>query len=298
MGDKWPTADLIDVLIQGATPARRSAPAPMPSPMAKAEAVGSSPIGRIGEIAARPIWSQPVKVSPWIPPAGAAKAVAPSRATLREAVTIENLATVDEHQHGTVPHLSNGPDAAQPQLMAKPHGSPTSSDPCNPLRPGWQRVVALTIVKNDQLTPPEQFKIGASCAPSSIKWPPPSQLQDALKSAAMFGEKGSPTIHTNAGRSEIWTIYNPGLNSNHELHNFHIHQMKYEILEVYDPSGRITAPIDESASSRKVDSFPVPIGGYLRIRIHFTPDMIGKFVFHCHILEHEDKGMMAQIVVQ
>ena len=32
------------------------------------------------------------------------------------------------------------------------------------------------------------------------------------------------------------------------------------------------------------------------IRLKFT-DNIGRFVFHCHVLEHEDSGMMAQIEV-
>ncbi|MEO6339238.1 MAG: multicopper oxidase domain-containing protein, partial [Caulobacteraceae bacterium] len=34
------------------------------------------------------------------------------------------------------------------------------------------------------------------------------------------------------------------------------------------------------------------------IRLAFTdPTIVGRFMFHCHILEHEDKGMMAQIEV-
>ena len=38
--------------------------------------------------------------------------------------------------------------------------------------------------------------------------------------------------------------------------------------------------------------------GRVSITIGFTrPEQVGRFVFHCHILEHEDKGMMAMIDV-
>jgi hypothetical protein len=35
----------------------------------------------------------------------------------------------------------------------------------------------------------------------------------------------------------------------------------------------------------------------VKIRMDFTPNTVGKFVYHCHLLEHEDKGMMAIIEV-
>jgi len=39
--------------------------------------------------------------------------------------------------------------------------------------------------------------------------------------------------------------------------------------------------------------------GSVTVRIPFTdPVIVGKFVYHCHILEHEDGGMMATIEVQ
>ena len=42
----------------------------------------------------------------------------------------------------------------------------------------------------------------------------------------------------------------------------------------------------------------MPIHGEVKIRLAFTdPIIVGRFLFHCHILEHEDKGMMAQIEV-
>jgi len=40
------------------------------------------------------------------------------------------------------------------------------------------------------------------------------------------------------------------------------------------------------------------VPGEVKVIIPFTdPNMVGRFVFHCHIVEHEDSGMMANVVV-
>ena len=44
------------------------------------------------------------------------------------------------------------------------------------------------------------------------------------------------------------------------------------------------------------DTVNVPAGGTVRIRIPFT-DITGRTVYHCHILDHEDQGMMGTIEV-
>ena len=41
---------------------------------------------------------------------------------------------------------------------------------------------------------------------------------------------------------------------------------------------------------------PLPVGGTVVIRMKFV-EFTGKFVFHCHILNHEDHGMMAIVEV-
>jgi FtsP/CotA-like multicopper oxidase with cupredoxin domain len=37
--------------------------------------------------------------------------------------------------------------------------------------------------------------------------------------------------------------------------------------------------------------------GVVKLRMTFTTADVGEFVFHCHILEHEDNGMMGKIQV-
>jgi len=87
------------------------------------------------------------------------------------------------------------------------------------------------------------------------------------------------------GSIEEWTVRN----SSEELHVFHIHQVHFQVLSV---DGK---PMPFSSL---VDTINVPIHGEVKVRVAFTdPNIVGRFMFHCHILEHEDKGMMAQMEV-
>jgi FtsP/CotA-like multicopper oxidase with cupredoxin domain len=87
------------------------------------------------------------------------------------------------------------------------------------------------------------------------------------------------------GSIEEWTVRN----SSAELHTFHIHQVKFQVISLNGKAVQFDG---------LVDTVNVPIHGELKIRLAFTdPTIVGRFLYHCHILEHEDKGMMAQIEV-
>jgi suppressor of ftsI len=91
------------------------------------------------------------------------------------------------------------------------------------------------------------------------------------------------TVHL--GDVEEWTIRN----ASDEMHTFHIHQLDFQIVEV---NGR---PVPFIGGQ---DNVNVPVRGVVKILVPFTdPVIAGKFVYHCHILSHEDKGMMAVIEV-
>ena len=87
------------------------------------------------------------------------------------------------------------------------------------------------------------------------------------------------------GSIEDWTIRN----TSEELHVFHIHQVPFQVLSI---NGK-PQPFQGLR-----DTIDVPIHGDVIIRMAFTdPTIVGRFMYHCHILEHEDKGMMSQIEV-
>jgi FtsP/CotA-like multicopper oxidase with cupredoxin domain len=101
-----------------------------------------------------------------------------------------------------------------------------------------------------------------------------------------------PDIVVRQGTVEDWTIENRAT----EAHVFHIHQLHFAVLErdgkkVADPSLRDT--IDLPYWDGKGADYPS-----VKLRMDFrSPDIIGTFLFHCHILEHEDGGMMGSIEV-
>ena len=118
-----------------------------------------------------------------------------------------------------------------------------------------------------------------------------------------------------------WTIQNfSTATAGSPLHPFHIHINPFQIVEMYDPTGSLKQVFPQA--NGKVwklpapwiwwDTFPLPLGqtsstascpddkdvtpGYIKFRTWFA-DFAGKFVDHCHILAHEDRGMMQLVEV-
>jgi suppressor of ftsI len=92
------------------------------------------------------------------------------------------------------------------------------------------------------------------------------------------------------GDTEEWTI----LNKDSQYHDFHIHQTGFLVTEVNG------APTHFDGLR---DTFSVPPArngrpGEAKLIIPFTnPEIVGRFVFHCHVVKHEDKGMMMSVEV-
>jgi FtsP/CotA-like multicopper oxidase with cupredoxin domain len=103
---------------------------------------------------------------------------------------------------------------------------------------------------------------------------------------------GVPDIIAKQGTVEDWIVEN----RSSELHAFHIHQLHFMLLDyagtpVNEPFLRDT--INVPYYDGKALSYPS-----VRLRMDFRdPNVVGTFVYHCHLLEHEDKGMMGVIRV-
>jgi FtsP/CotA-like multicopper oxidase with cupredoxin domain len=103
----------------------------------------------------------------------------------------------------------------------------------------------------------------------------------------------APNIVVEQGDVEDWIIEN----RSQELHDFHIHQVHYLMLEwngmaVNEPFLRDTVNVPYwDGKSAKYPS--------VKLRIDFRdPNIIGTFPYHCHLLEHEDGGMMGLVKVE
>lgn len=101
-----------------------------------------------------------------------------------------------------------------------------------------------------------------------------------------------PAITTTQGAVEDWTIEN----TTKEVHEFHIHQIHFQLLAV----NGVFVPKEKR---QWYDTYQVPYwtgsGPYpsIEVRMDFRGAVAGEFVYHCHILDHEDAGMMANILV-
>lgn len=95
------------------------------------------------------------------------------------------------------------------------------------------------------------------------------------------------------GTTEEWTIQN----TSRELHVFHIHQTDFQVTEIDGESVPFTGHQDTvSLPFAKKKGTLVP--GEVKVIIPFTnPVIVGEFVYHCHIVQHADQGMMANIQV-
>ena len=90
-------------------------------------------------------------------------------------------------------------------------------------------------------------------------------------------------ITSKLGRVEEWTLTNTSTMD----HPFHLHVWPFQVVERTDG-----VPI---APGWK-DTVNVPAGESVTVRIPFT-DIAGRTVYHCHILDHEDLGMMGVVKV-
>jgi FtsP/CotA-like multicopper oxidase with cupredoxin domain len=95
------------------------------------------------------------------------------------------------------------------------------------------------------------------------------------------------------GDVEDWIIEN----RSRELHDFHIHQLHFQLREwsgipVNEPFLRDT--VNVPFYNGRMLQYPS-----VRLRMDFRdPNIVGTFVYHCHLLEHEDGGMMGRIRVE
>jgi FtsP/CotA-like multicopper oxidase with cupredoxin domain len=151
----------------------------------------------------------------------------------------------------------------------------------------------------------------------------PLQIPDANEAKTLdikaFDHSGDPTVCLplkpgNAITKEIWELVNLA----GEDHNFHIHQTRFSLVSTTGADGQ-EIPVNILNTNALLDNVPVPHGTDLkgdgtgcdgtidawragtckpsRVIVEIPFKEIGDFVYHCHILEHEDGGMMAKISV-
>jgi FtsP/CotA-like multicopper oxidase with cupredoxin domain len=208
--------------------------------------------------------------------------------------------------------LAMPPDGAQAALVTRAFNTGPLGD-ANPARP-IATVLAdpgvplspakpvRTVLKNPpqpekiQHRPPMKHRLlyfsQAQLYPNDQKSPTSFFLTEQGQTPAIFDKRAGPKIIVRKGDVEEWTIEN----RSGETHDFHIHQIHFQVLarngvKLAQPEVRDTIPIDywDGVNSH----YPS-----VTLRMDFNGSACqGTVLIHCHILEHEDAGMMSSIWV-
>jgi FtsP/CotA-like multicopper oxidase with cupredoxin domain len=116
----------------------------------------------------------------------------------------------------------------------------------------------------------------------------------------VFSADLPPAVVTHQGAVEDWTIQNRA----QENHEFHFHQIHFLvksqdnfIVNGSQPVAAIQGQLLDMIEVPYWDGNPAHPYPSVTVRMDFRGNDIGDFVYHCHILNHEDQGMMAIIRV-
>jgi FtsP/CotA-like multicopper oxidase with cupredoxin domain len=106
------------------------------------------------------------------------------------------------------------------------------------------------------------------------------------------------TENPGIGDTEVWEFYN----TTGDAHPMHVHEVAFEVVSreglVLDEAGEVAQPVQldgvvtppESWETGVKDTITALPGQVTRVRAQFNYP--GQFVWHCHIVEHEDNEMM------
>jgi suppressor of ftsI len=99
-----------------------------------------------------------------------------------------------------------------------------------------------------------------------------------------FEMNAGPMLTVDVGSLRRWRV----VNLSKEVHPFHIHQVHFLVYAAGEK------PVKDPVW---LDTVNVPYGSSVDLVMDFTDPIIrGMSLFHCHLLSHEDKGMMAKVL--
>jgi L-ascorbate oxidase len=269
-GDQWPQVNLAHI------------------------AAGPSSAGSSAMLAVRPVTSRMLSGSGLLgAPVRAAFAGVPGSLDLEDARRLAN---------GT-PELPGTPtiDAGEAETIrtrmaeiAKPVASIASPN-CTALPPGHRRRIFFGVPSSD----PTAFGLGYEEVDQNDN-PVPATFEDIRAFDPDYVNVCLPLGPGDMPVTETWELVNVA----GEAHNFHIHQTKFYVVPKNAPTGDAGELMDNVALPTGGDSCDGSVATWhsgacpvqtVTVNIPFAE--VGDFVYHCHIGEHQDGGMMAHIRV-
>ena len=110
-----------------------------------------------------------------------------------------------------------------------------------------------------------------------------------------FDMDAPSVITAKADTTEEWTVEN----WTNELHAFHMHQVHFRTIEVNGkpvPEPPLLDVVTVPYAYVDPDGRLVP--GRVKVRMRFPAELAGDILVHCHLVDHEDNGMMAVLRVE
>ena len=178
--------------------------------------------------------------------------------------------------------------------MSKPVASIASAN-CAALPAGHRRRIFFGIPTSD----PNAFGLGYEEVDQNDN-PVPGTFEDISAFDAAYVNVCLPLGPGNTPVTEEWEL----VNTAGEAHNFHMHQTKFYVVPQNAPAGDADELMDNVALPTGGDACDGSVATWrsgacpvatVTVRIPFAE--VGDFVYHCHIGEHQDGGMMAHIRV-
>jgi FtsP/CotA-like multicopper oxidase with cupredoxin domain len=215
-----------------------------------------------------------------IPPAGRAEFVVTGTA----AGTLLRSKCVD-----TGPDGQPVPDVVLARLSPQGAAGPLSSSSLG-------RLPALRPAANKPPVPLLARALPAPSAQHTLVFTEETATNQYFINGAQYDPNAAPAITSRAGTTEEWTV----VNATSELHAFHIHQVHFSVESVNGVAQSPGRWVDTvSVPYAKTGANGIPQPGVVKLLMDFrNPIVRGIFVYHCHLLEHEDGGMMAKIEVR
>ncbi len=103
-----------------------------------------------------------------------------------------------------------------------------------------------------------------------------------------YDPAAAPMFYAQSGTTEEWTV----VNNSSQVHTFHIHQIHFLVEAI----NGVTQSQEFVQDNVNVPAATASGPGSVKVLLDFTDPLdVGTFLFHCHILSHEDAGMMAKI---
>jgi FtsP/CotA-like multicopper oxidase with cupredoxin domain len=212
------------------------------------------------------------------------------------------------HMPAALSLRGGAPALTAPRALAADFASANAavgSDPsCKPLPKGHKRRIFFNVPAGL----PDGFGLGYEELDEN-NVPVPGTFMDVKPFDPMTPTVCLPLGPGNAPVSERWELVNLA----NEDHNFHIHQVRFRVLSAAEIDGT-SSPSQIFSKGVVLDSVPLlhadgdgcaSVEDWRKGHCTAHPAWVeipfaiaGDFVYHCHILEHEDGGMMAVIRVR